>query len=76
MFKRLAFLFIAVSFCPAYADELSDAVQTDYDEYLAPLFDHFHRNPELSTVETETARRMAMELSLAGFADMDGLPVE
>src|SRR5210317_1686518 len=73
MFKRLAFLLIVVSPCPAFADELGDAVQQDYDEYLAPLFDHFHRNPELSTVEHETARRMAMELSLAGFEVTEGV---
>ena len=73
MFSRLTVLFFVVSMCPAFADELSDAVQTDYDEYLAPLFDHFHRNPELSTIEHETARRMAMELSLAGFEVTEGV---
>jgi len=52
---------------PAMASELSDAVGKDYDEYLAPLFDHFHRNPELSTIEVETASRMARELKAAGF---------
>ena len=26
------------------------------------LFTHFHRNPELSFLETETAKRMAAEL--------------
>ena len=45
----------------------------DYDAYLAGLFDHFHRNPELSTVENETARRMALELSLAGFDVTEGV---
>src|SRR5210317_935759 len=73
MFKRLAFLLIVVSPCPAFADELVDAVQADYDEYLAPLFDHFHRNPELSTIEHETARRMAMELSLAEYEVTEGI---
>jgi hippurate hydrolase len=58
---------------PVQASELSDAVQSDYDDYLWPLFDHFHRNPELSTVEHETARRMAMELSLAGFEVTEGV---
>jgi len=52
---------------PAMASELSDAVGKDYDEYLAPLFDHFHRNPELSTIEVETASRMVRELKAAGF---------
>jgi len=49
------------------ANELSDAVKRDYDEYLWPLFDHFHRNPELSLIEHDTAARMAKELRGAGF---------
>ena len=49
------------------ANELSDAVKKDYDEYLWPLFDHFHRNPELSLIEQDTAARMAKELRAAGF---------
>ena len=49
------------------ADELSEAVKKDYDDYLWPLFDHFHRNPELSLIETDTAARMARELRAAGF---------
>ncbi|MEM1229028.1 MAG: amidohydrolase [Pseudomonadota bacterium] len=39
----------------------------DYKQHLGPLFDHFHRNPELSLVEFETAKRMAAELRAAGF---------
>ena len=73
MFKRIvliAALFLSFS---ASAGELSDAVKKDYDEYLARLFDHFHRNPELSTIEHETARRMALELSLAGFDVTEGV---
>ena len=50
-----------------HADDLTSAVKVDYDSYLAPLFDHFHRNPELSLVEFETAERMAKELRDAGF---------
>ncbi len=52
---------------PAMANEaLERAVKADYDSYLGPLFLHFHRNPELSYVEVETARRMAAELKKAG----------
>jgi hippurate hydrolase len=58
---------------PAFAGEIGTAVEKDYDEHLADLFDHFHRNPELSTIEHETARRMAMELSLAGFDVTEGV---
>ena len=66
----LAALFLSL---PVYAGEIGDAVKQDYDEHLAGLFDHFHRNPELSTIEHETARRMAMELSLADFNVTEGV---
>ena len=52
---------------PATAQDLSDDIEQDYDRYLGDLFDHFHRNPELSLVEFETAARMAAELRDAGF---------
>jgi len=58
---------LALSATSLPASELSDAIQQDYDDYLWPLFDHFHRNPELSLVEVETAKRMAEELRAAGF---------
>jgi hippurate hydrolase len=51
----------------AMAADLADDIQSDYDTYLAELFDHFHRNPELSLVEHQTAARMARELRAAGF---------
>jgi len=68
MFNRFAVLALSalLSFSVA-ASELGEAVQEDYDDYLWPLFDHFHRNPELSLVEQETAARMARELRSAGF---------
>lgn len=43
---------------PDYADE----VRADYQGSLASLFDYFHRNPELSFQEVNTAARMAKEL--------------
>lgn len=49
------------------ASELTESIKKDYDGYLADLFDHFHRNPELSKVEVETAARMAAELRDSGF---------
>ncbi|HSN51373.1 MAG TPA: amidohydrolase, partial [Woeseiaceae bacterium] len=55
------------------ADELGDAVKKDYDDYLWPLFDHFHRNPELSLIEHDTAARMASELRAAGFEVTEGV---
>ncbi len=73
MLKRILGLCAILSSFSALGNELGDAVKADYDEYLAGLFDHFHRNPELSTVENETARRMALELSLAGFVVTEGV---
>jgi hippurate hydrolase len=52
---------------------LHDAVAADYASYLAPLFDHFHRNPELSLVEHKTAARLAKELRSAGFEVTEGV---
>ena len=46
---------------------LHAAIEQDYDARLAPLFDHFHRNPELSYMEVKTAARLAAELREAGF---------
>ena len=55
------------------AAELRDEVARDYRDYLAGLFDHFHRNPELSLVEFETAARMADELRATGFDVTEGV---
>lgn len=44
------------------ASGLAPAVKADYDQRLAALVDWFHRNPELSYMETRTAARMAKEL--------------
>ena len=71
--QRVFCLVAALFTVPALAGDISDVIKKDYDEYLAELFDHFHRSPELSTIETETARRMAMELSLAGFEVTEGV---
>lgn len=57
----------------AHASDLSTSVQADYDGYLQPLFEHFHANPELSTVEKQTAARMAEELRSAGFEVTEGV---
>ena len=51
-----------------YADSaLEKQISADYEDYLKPLFIHFHKNPELSLLEFKTAARMADELRAAGF---------
>jgi amidohydrolase len=53
---------------PLQAQALRENIERDYDSYLGDLFDHFHRNPELSTVEFQTAARMSAELRDLGYA--------
>jgi hippurate hydrolase len=69
MIRKYWFFVVAtIAFGPlAVASDLEDSVKKDYDEHLGALWDHFHRNPELSTVEFKTAARMAEELRAAGF---------
>ena len=58
----------------AVADEaLKQAVAEDYATYLAPLFEHFHRHPELSFRETRTAARIAEELRGQGIEVTEGV---
>ena len=49
------------------------AVAADYDSHLEDLFIHFHKNPELSFLETNTAKRMAAELRAAGLEVTEGV---
>ncbi len=66
--KFILALAMAFAISPlSLADDLNDDIKSDYDSYLADLFVHFHRNPELSLVEHQTAARMAKELRSAGF---------
>jgi amidohydrolase len=60
---------------PAAAQEqsLHEAVAADYRANLAALFDHFHRNPELSGREVQTAARMARELRALGYEVTTGV---
>jgi amidohydrolase len=53
--------------------ELNKAVAKDYTSHLSALFDHFHRNPELSFMEVKTAARLAKELRSAGFDVTEGV---
>lgn len=55
------------------ADDLRQSIAKDYDQHLGPLFEHFHRNPELSMKEFKTAKRLAKELRGAGFEVSEGI---
>lgn len=52
---------------PVGAGEITKQIDKDYQNHLASLWDHFHRNPELSLMETKTAKRLAKELRETGF---------
>ena len=60
---------------PALANpaDVEAAVAQDYDDHLEDLFVHFHANPELSFLETDTAARMATELRTAGLEVTEGV---
>ena len=68
-----ALALLAVIALPAQADDLSRDVRKDYAKHLDDLFDYFHRNPELSLLETKTAARLAAELREAGFEVTEGV---
>jgi hippurate hydrolase len=51
------------------ADDLRNAIAADYEENLEELYVHFHRNPELSNFEFETAKRLAEEIAALGYED-------
>ena len=55
------------------ADALSADVDAHWEGHLAGLFEHFHRNPELSFLEHETAARLAAELRALGVEVTEGV---
>ena len=55
------------------ADSLRDSIADDYEQRLEELYVHFHRNPELSNFEFETAKRLAAEISALGYAVTEGV---
>ena len=69
----LTLLALPAAFASAADPALSAAVARDYDGKLASLFEYFHRNPELSFMETKTAARLARELRAAGFEVTEGV---
>lgn len=69
----IAFLLALSSLAFAADSELSQSVAQDYETRLKPLFEHFHRNPELSFQEFNTSARLARELRAAGFEVTEGV---
>ena len=69
----LALLLLAAPAASLDSRSLERQVRQDYRAHLGELFAHFHRNPELSLMETETAARLAKELRAAGFEVTEGI---
>lgn len=55
------------------AQTLESAIAADYERELEALFEHFHRNPELSFREFETSKRLAAELRKSGVEVVEGV---
>jgi hippurate hydrolase len=66
-------LTLAVLDARAADQALRNAIAADYRERLAALFQHFHRNPELSGREIETSKRLAAELRALDYEVTEGV---
>ena len=62
MISALALVALLAAAPVSAEPDFAAAIRADYDRDLGALFDHFHRNPELSFKEVNTAARMAKEL--------------
>jgi amidohydrolase len=73
--RRVVAFLAAFVMLPTLApgENLERSIQGDYESHLWPLFQHFHRNPELSLMESKTAARMARELRDAGYTVTEGV---
>jgi len=71
--KSILFSSMALAMTTSQASNISAAIDKDYQEHLAPLWDHFHQNPELSLMEFKTAKRLANELRAVGFEVTEGV---
>ena len=73
IFFRITFVLCFLSFVSSSATEaqsrkaILEKRDQDYD-YLFDLYQHLHRNPELSFHEEQTAQRIAKELKQVGFS--------
>ena len=68
-------IFAIISFVPAAqaAEYLRESIAKDYDENLREMYFHFHRNPELSNLESETVKRLAAEIRVLGYEVTEGV---
>jgi hippurate hydrolase len=70
----MAGLSLAIAVDAQAADAaLRDDIAADYRQRLGALFEHFHRNPELSGKEVETSKRLAAEIRALGYEVTEGV---
>src|SRR5688572_33080219 len=70
----VAALCLVVAVAARAADPaLRNAIAADYRERLRALFEHLHRNPELSGREVETSKRLAAEIRALGYEVTEGV---
>lgn len=67
LIKTLLASSIAFAGINVQASEISTDINKDYQQHLGVLWDHFHRNPELSLMEFKTAKKLTEELRTVGF---------
>ena len=65
-FMAVLFMLGVLPFRATAADDLAEQIGKDYEQHLGALFEHFHRNPELSFEEFDTAARLAQVLGDTG----------
>jgi amidohydrolase len=72
--KVMAGLSLTIAVDARAADAtLRDDIAADYRDRLGALFEHLHRNPELSGKEVETSKRLAAEIRALGYDVTEGV---
>lgn len=71
--KRTALIGLLLSCASVGASDIAAEIEALYDDRLGALFEHLHRNPELSNHENKTSARLASELKAAGYRVTTGV---
>lgn len=55
------------------AEYLRESIAQDYENNLQEMFLNYHRNPELSNLESKTAKRLAADIRALGYEVTEGV---
>ncbi len=71
----IALMSVVIFFTPVAqgAEYLREAIARDYENNLREMFIHYHRNPELSNLESKTARQLAADIRALGYQVTEGV---